>query len=79
MKAKKLLSILLCLILVCFGCSSDEFANPVSNGGLSSEPAVLASDWVQLTCGDAVGNVFVYGMEPRGGRWTILIWKIMAA
>lgn len=47
-----------------FGCSSDEFTAPVSKEGLSPESATLAAEWVQLTCGDEAGNVFVYGMEP---------------
>lgn len=64
MKARNLLSILLCQVFVCFGCSSDEFANPVSNDGVSPEPAALTGDWVRLSCGDEVGNVFVYGMQP---------------
>lgn len=64
MKAKKLLSILLCQVFLFFGCSSDEFSNPVSNEKVSPASARLAGDWVQLTCGDEAGNVFVHEMEP---------------
>lgn len=78
MKAKKLLFILRCRALVRFGCSSDEFVYPVSNGEVLSEPVALSGGGVGLTCGDAAGNVFVYGMEPGGGKWTILIGEIMA-
>lgn len=64
MKAKNLLLISLCQVLLCFGCSSDVFTDAVSNEAVSSRSTTLAGEWVQLTCGDANGNVFVHGMQP---------------
>lgn len=66
MNVKNLLSILLCQVLWLSACSSDEFVNPASDGGSTPESAALTSGWVQLNCGDASGNVFVYGVGPAG-------------
>lgn len=64
MNMKNLLSILLFQVLWLSACSSDEFVNPASDGGSTPESAAFTSGWVQLNCGDASGNVFVYGVGP---------------
>lgn len=71
MNVKKLLSILLCQVLWLSACSSDEYVNPASEGGSIRESAALTSGWVQLNCGDASGNVFIYGVGPADCSATV--------